>query len=251
MSEASVPIHDVPLLARPKLRAWLRLVAVVAIPLVAGALAMLLAQLIGVTGRGRSVAFYGVQLVVALVVAQRTFGLRTIGLGRAPRLAEMGWPAGFVAVRLAPWLLLIPLQGVTRDPLLLLSALTYFVLFNAAAEELLFRGLLFQGIRGLGAGVLMAAAASSVVFALFHFGNGLLFLPVFAADGLAFCALRLRTDSLYPAIAAHAALNFTTAAVLISANVVSDARAIDYVALVVAIDIAFWAECMTFHRRAL
>lgn len=251
MSEvAAVPVHRLPLLARPKLRAWLRLVAVVAIPLAAGAVAMFLAQLVGVTGRGRSMAFYGVQLLAALAVAHRTYGLRAVGLGRLPGLANMGWPAAFVAVRLVPWLLLIPLQGLTRDPLLLLSALAYFVLFNAAAEELLFRGLLFQGIRGLGAGVLMAAAASSVVFALFHFGGGLLFLPVFAADGLAFCALRLRTDSLYPAISAHAALNFTTAALLISANVVSDARAIDYVALVVAIDVAFWAECARFRRRA-
>lgn len=250
MSEVSVPIRDVPLLGRPKLRAWLRLVAVVTIPLAAGALAMLLAQLVGVSGRGRSVAFYGVQLFTALVVAQRTFGMRAIGLGRVPGLAAMGWPAALVGVRLVPWLLLIPLQGLTRAPLVLLSALAYFLLFNAAAEEVLFRGLLLQGILGLGAGVLTAALISSSVFALFHFGSGLLFLPVFAADGLAFCALRLRTNSLYPPIAAHAALNFTTATLLISANVVSDARAIDYVALVVAIDIAFWAECIRLRRRA-
>jgi membrane protease YdiL (CAAX protease family) len=114
----------------------------------------------------------------------------------------------------------------------------------------LFRGLLLQGILALGAGALVAATAASVVFALFHFGSGLLFLPVFAADGLAFCALRLRTNSLYPPIVAHAALNFTTAALLLSASVISDARAIDYVALVVAIDVAFWAEATRWQRRA-
>jgi membrane protease YdiL (CAAX protease family) len=249
MSEVAVSARNVPVLARPKVRAWLRLVAVVAIPLAAGAVAMELAQLVGVTGRGRSVAFYGVQLVAAIVVAQRTFGLRVIGLGRLPGIAEMAWPAALVGVRLVPWFLLIPVQGLTHEPVLLLSAFAYFLLFNAPAEEVLFRGLLLQGILGLGAGVLTAAAASSAVFALFHFGSGLLFLPVFAADALAFCALRLRTNSLYPPIAAHAALNFTTAALLISANVISDARAIDYVALVVAIDIAFWAESIRFRRR--
>ncbi len=248
MNEVAVPLRSVQV-ARPKLRAWVRLIAVVGIPLAAGALAMLLAQVVGVGGRGRSVAFYGVQLVAAVVVAQRTFGLRAIGLARLPRPAEMGWPAALVAVRLVPWLLLIPLQGVTRDPLVLLSALAYFLLFNAAAEEVLFRGLLLQGILGLGAGALVAASAASLVFALFHLGGGLLFLPVFAADGLAFCALRLRANNLYSPIAAHAALNFTTAAVLVSATTVSDMRAIDYVALVVAIDVAFWAECSRRSKR--
>lgn len=247
MSEVAIP--RAALLARPKVRAWVRLVGVLAIPLIAGGLAMELAQLAGVTGRGRSVAFYGVQLIAAVVVAQRTFGLRAIGLTQLPRLTDVGWSGALVGVRLVPWLLLIPLQGVTHDPLALVSAFAYFLLFNAAAEEVLFRGLLLQGILALGAGVLVGAIAASVVFALFHFGSGLLFLPVFAADGLAFCALRLRTNSLYPPIAAHAALNFTTAALLVSASVISDARAIDYVALVVAIDVAFWAESARFRKR--
>lgn len=248
MSDLAVPVRTAAP-PRPRLRAWLRLIAVLAIPLIAGGLAMELAQLGGVAGRGRSVAFYGVQLIAAVVVAQRTFGLRAIGLTKLPRLTDMGWSGALVAVRLVPWLLLIPLQGVTRDPLVLVSALAYFLLCNAAAEEVLFRGLLLQGILALGAGVLVAATAASVVFALFHFGGGLLFLPVFAADGLAFCALRLRAGSIYPPIAAHAALNFTTAALLVSAAVISDARAIDYVALVVAIDVAFWAECARFRKR--
>lgn len=248
MSEIAVSVRNASVQTRPQLRAWLRLVVGLAIPLAAGAVAMELAQLVGVTGRGRSVAFYGVQLIAALVVAHRMYGLRAVGLGR-PKFAAMGWPAALVGARLVPWFLLIPVQGLTHEPVLLLSAFAYFLLFNAPAEEVLFRGLLLQGILGLGAGVLMAAAASSAAFALFHFGSGLLFLPVFAADALAFCALRLRTNSLYPPIAAHAALNFTTAALLISSNVISDARAIEYVALVVAIDIAFWAESIRFRTR--
>src|SRR6266571_3267729 len=190
MSQVAVPVRNAPALAHPKLRAWLRLLATLIIPLGAGGVALLVAQYLGASGRGRSAVFYGVQLLAALAVAQRTYGLRTLGLGRLPGSAALGWSGGLVA-----------------------------------------------------------AVGSSVVFAVFHFGSGLLFLPVFAADGLAFCALRLRTDSLYPPIAAHGALNFMTAALLISSNVVSDARAIDYVALVVAIDIVFWAECSRFRRR--
>ena len=247
MSEVAVSAGYAPELVRPKFRAWLRLVAAVAIPLFVGALAMLVAQLAGVSGRGRSAAFYGAQLIAALVVAQRTYGLRSVGLAR-PRLAAMGWPAGLVCVRLAPWLLLIPIQGWTHDPMLLVSAFAYFLLFNAAAEELLFRGLLVQGILGLGAGLLTATTASSAVFALFHLGSGLLFLPVFAADGLAYCALRLRADSLYPPIAAHTALNFTTAALLVSATSVSDARAVSYVVLVVVVDVAFYVASSQLRR---
>src|SRR5260370_9528420 len=190
------------------------------------------------------------ELIAAVGVAQRTFGVRAIGLARLPSLTYMSWAGALLAVRLVRWLLLMPLQGMTHGPLVLLSAFAYFLLFNAAAEEVLFRGLLLQGILALGAGVLAAATAASIVFALFHFGSGLLFLPVFAADGLSLCALRLRTNSLYPPGAAHAALNFTTAALLVSASVISDARAIDYVALVVAIDIAFWAECTRWRSRA-
>jgi membrane protease YdiL (CAAX protease family) len=143
-------------------------------------------------------------------------------------------------------LALIPVIGWTRDLRVLLLALVYFLLFNAAAEELLFRGLLFRAILGLGAGVVVAASASSLVFALFHLNSaGLLFLPVFAADGLAFCALRVRSGSLYPSIVAHAGLNFTTAALLVSSRVVSDATAIGYVVLVVIVDLGF---CLAASR---
>jgi membrane protease YdiL (CAAX protease family) len=250
MSASAVAIPTTPAVAGPRLRGWLRLLAVLVIPLAAGGLAMLAAQLLGVTGRGRSVAFYGVQLVVAGALAQRVYGLRAVGLGRPPGPAAWAWAAALVGLRLVPWLALIPLTGWTRDLQLLLPALAYFLLFNAAAEELLFRGLLYQAILGLGASLLVAAAASSVVFALLHLNSaGLLFLPVFAADGLAFCALRVRARSLYAPIAAHAALNFTTAAVLVSSRVVSDATAVAYVVLVVAVDLGFYAACTRLGRR--
>src|SRR5207245_4711392 len=70
-----------PAVARPRLQAWLRMVATVLTPLVAGAIAMVVAQLIGVTGRERSAIFYGVQLVGGLGVVLGAFGLRTVGIG--------------------------------------------------------------------------------------------------------------------------------------------------------------------------
>jgi uncharacterized protein len=244
MSDAAISLPAVPGATSLRRRGWLRLLAVLAIPLAGGAVAMLVAQLAGVTGQGRSVAFYGAQLLVGAVVAQRVYGLRAIGLGRLPEPADLAWATALVGLRLCPWLALIPIIGWTSDVRVLLLALVYFLLFNAAAEELLFRGLLYQAILGLGAGVVMAASASSLVFALFHLNSaGLLFLPVFAADGLAFCALRVRTRSLYAPIVAHAGLNFTTAALLVSSRVVSDATAIGYVVLVVIVDLGFCLAC--------
>jgi len=250
-STAAAAIPTTPAAAGPRLRGWLRLLAVLVIPLAGGGLAMLAAQLLGVTGRGRSVAFYGVQLAVAAVVAQRVYGLQAVGLGRLLGLPDWAWAAALVGLRLIPWLALIPLTGWTRDLRVLLPALAYFLLFNAAAEEVLFRGLLYQAILGLGAGLIVAAAASSVAFALFHlYNSSLLFLPVFAADGLTFCALRVSARSLYAPIAAHAALNFTTAALLVSSRVVSDATAVAYVVLVVAVDLGFYLACTRLGRRA-
>src|SRR5260370_35372169 len=110
------------------------------------------------------------ELIAAVGVAQRTFGVRAIGLARLPRLNDMSWSGALLAVRLVPWLLLIPLQGMTHDPLVLLSAFAYFLLFNPAAEEGLFRGLLLQGILALGAGVPAAATPASSGVAAVDFG---------------------------------------------------------------------------------
>jgi membrane protease YdiL (CAAX protease family) len=105
------------------------------------------------------------------------------------------------------------------------------VLFGPAVEELVFRGVVFNGLYRLGALVytrsvgaehskrppamtifISAALASSVLFALLHLEPVL--LPVLLILAITLCALFQRTGSLLPPFVAHATFN-SVAAVLI------------------------------------
>jgi len=86
----------------------------------------------------------------------------------------------------------------------------------ALCEELVFRGVLLPSIgKVVGPGI--AAAASSLLFGIIHLdvysgGYSLYRVPFAFVVGLSLAALRLRTGSLYPPIAAHATLNTITIA---------------------------------------
>jgi membrane protease YdiL (CAAX protease family) len=105
------------------------------------------------------------------------------------------------------------------------------VLFGPAVEELVFRGVVFNGLYRLGALVytrsvgaehskgppgkaifISSALASSVLFALLHLEPVL--LPVLLILAITLCALFQRTGSLLPPFVAHATFN-SVAAVLI------------------------------------
>jgi len=105
------------------------------------------------------------------------------------------------------------------------------VLFGPAVEELVFRGVVFNGLYRLGALVytrsvgaerskgppgkaifISSALASSVLFALLHLEPVL--LPVLLILAITLCALYQRTSSLLPPFVAHATFN-SVAAVLI------------------------------------
>jgi membrane protease YdiL (CAAX protease family) len=105
------------------------------------------------------------------------------------------------------------------------------VLFGPAVEELVFRGVVFNGLYRLGALVytrsvgagdskslpsktifISSALASSVLFALLHLEPVL--LPVLLILAITLCALFQRTGSLLPSFVAHATFN-SVAAVLI------------------------------------
>ena len=105
------------------------------------------------------------------------------------------------------------------------------VLFGPAVEELVFRGVVFNGLYRLGALVytrsvgaqhsrrppgmaifVSSALASSILFALLHLEPVL--LPVLVILAIALCALFQRTGSLLPSFVAHATFN-SVAAVLI------------------------------------
>jgi len=105
------------------------------------------------------------------------------------------------------------------------------ILFGPAVEELVFRGVVFNGLYRLGAFVytrsvgaehskrrpgraifISSALASSVLFALLHLEPVL--LPVLLILAITLCALFQRTGSLLPSFVAHATFN-SVAAVLI------------------------------------
>ena len=91
---------------------------------------------------------------------------------------------------------------------------SFALLFAPVLEELLFRGVLFSGLKNSW-GTPAAAGVSSVVFVLLHYAEVSGYVPALAAiSTLAILTLRirLRTGSIGPAIAAHFGYNFTIVA---------------------------------------
>ncbi|HET7271929.1 MAG TPA: CPBP family intramembrane glutamic endopeptidase [Rubrobacter sp.] len=104
------------------------------------------------------------------------------------------------------------------------TILLVVVLFGPAVEELIFRGVVFNGLYRLGAMIstksvgmersgvpsgralfAFSALASSVLFALLHLEPVL--LPVLLILAITLCALFQRTGSLLPSFVAHATFN--------------------------------------------
>ena len=107
------------------------------------------------------------------------------------------------------------------------------VLFGPAAEELVFRGVIFNGLYRLGAMIsarsvgaelskgppgkvifVSSALASSILFALLHLEPVL--LPVLLILAISLCALFQRSGSLLPSFVAHATFNsFATVLIIL------------------------------------
>jgi len=79
-----------------------------------------------------------------------------------------------------------------------------FSLFVGVHEEILFRGFYLARVRALSRSSLVAIIATSVVFGLLHFYQGLLGIFQTTAIGLALALIVTYARSLWPAIIAHA-----------------------------------------------
>ncbi len=157
-------------------------------------------------------------------VRRRGSSLRAIGL-RRPRLSDVAYStAAFVvyfftyAVLFTVATGLIPsLNGGQKQELgfdhvsgAVGLALTFIslVVLPPIAEEIVFRGFLFTGLRNK-LRPLWAVVVTSLIFASLHlqFGNGKPLLWVAALDtftlSLVLCFLRYKTDSLWPGILLH------------------------------------------------
>lgn len=89
------------------------------------------------------------------------------------------------------------------DPLFAVAVLGSVVL-TPVAEELLFRGILYQSLRKH-VGVVLGAGSSAILFALLHLR--LAAIPEFLILGIMLAIAFERTRSLYPSMVMHAAYN--------------------------------------------
>jgi membrane protease YdiL (CAAX protease family) len=172
-------------------------------------LVLLAATLLWLRSRGRGAFRRAVRLPGPLPPAALS-----LGLGLA---VGVGWP--FVDSALAALVESIagPLPAVQehfaelfRDPTLRVLLAVDAILVTPIAEELLFRGVLFQGVRRRW-GTWAAAIVSSAVFAAAHLeptalGSAFVMLSTFMF-GLAMVWLFLRRRTLLAPIAAHVASN--------------------------------------------
>ncbi|MBM3940506.1 MAG: CPBP family intramembrane metalloprotease [SAR202 cluster bacterium] len=74
------------------------------------------------------------------------------------------------------------------------------------AEEVYFRGFLFQGLAG-SLGVAGAASASALLFGVVHALSGIAVIPVALFAGVVFALVFRRTGSIWPSLLAHLAQN--------------------------------------------
>lgn len=230
--------------ASPRRRALIQ-IAFVAAPLVT--LVLLVRLLRGVEGGGTedvptsavllSVAVQGTLalLLVGLVLARTREPLAWIGLGPAKLLPTLAWgalAAGFayaaaIAVSLA-WLAASVLGGATLDdigrerleqlaPLSSVApwAAVPIALFVGFYEEVVFRGFLLSRLRvafasprwGWWTTTGLAVAGSSLLFAAGHGYQGVLGVAQTFAVGVVFGVVAAWRGSVWPCVAAHAAID--------------------------------------------
>lgn len=169
-------------------------------------------------------------LVVLLVVMHRSRrqpDLRAqLGLRRGPPRALAAGAAIGIAIAIAYLVaaVVIPVaRGFTPGPLGRMAATPGWqrelwglaaILLFPAAEELVFRSVLYSGLRGSwGAGP--AAVLTTVLFVASHVFEFQTYVPAacaIAALGIVTLALRVRTGALGPAIATHLAYNVAVVA---------------------------------------
>ncbi|MCA1833499.1 MAG: type II CAAX prenyl endopeptidase Rce1 family protein [Actinomycetota bacterium] len=161
--------------------------------------------------------------VIVWVRVRYGSGLRDLGFRSRDRISDVGWGIGAGLLGLMLQFVLLPLvlyfgHEVTGHPvktpkqvpldhpsgaLLVLLGITVIVL-APLAEEVFFRGFLFQAWRKW-MSPFAAAVASAAVFALAHV-SPILYVPI-GALGYVLARIFMRRDSLLPNVVAHGLFN--------------------------------------------
>ena len=156
-------------------------------------------------------------------------GWRDLGLERAPALRSLPllWlPYLYILGALA----LAATQG--PPPLTLLLLLLVNTFFVGLSEELMFRGVLLQALRGSMA-IWPAVLLTSLLFGGVHSLNVFVTGDLAAAllqssaaflSGLLFTAIRLRTGSLWPAVVTHGLWDFANFVLIAAFGVTASAK---------------------------
>jgi len=157
----------------------------------------------------------GLTLLFAWVRRQIPVG-RYLGLGMPSAWRTAGWVGATVlfAGAAAAFALVMPdpigssfmmavYQTSVFPPLMVVA----FVIAAPLAEEFVFRGFLFEGIRHSRLGVAGAFLISSALWAGSHIQYGWVSIGVLFFFGLLLAAARLRTESVWVCVLMHAAFN--------------------------------------------
>lgn len=164
--------------------------------------------LVALLGRLRGVRFADAVLLRRFSVGQG-IGL-AVGVAITARFVNAAYSIAVVMLGVDP-----PTTDVTQlFPDTVIGAFAVIVLsivIAPMAEEIMFRGVLYPGLRDR-FNPYAAAIVSSLVFAVFH-GEPFVFLPIFVL-GLMLAWLTEMTRSVWPAIIGHAIFNATAVALL-------------------------------------
>lgn len=206
----------------------------------------------------RVAIYLGEILGVLLIIRwfQRRIPLET-GLKLTFSWSATSWSTLYLIVRVAAWLLLIPKIHVETNWHLLVPQAAFFLLLNAPGEEMHFRGLLFSVLRTTKRpqSLLIAALASSALFALAHVialsSSGWVWFFLFVGDGLALCAVRIKTGSVFWSALVHALLNICTGLLFVGPQTAADSVVFTYIAATVIIDVLFFVFIIGQKRQGV
>ncbi len=210
-------------------------VIVVALMLAAGALAVSASDVLGVTGDALTLAQLGILTAAYTlpfsVVWQRAraagvtlaaaLGFRRFEAGRSiaaaigtvviARLVNVAYTSLLSALGVEPPSAIDITRLFPDTPVGIVATVLLALLVAPLAEEALFRGVIYAGLRDR-YGELVGLVVSSGVFAAFHF-ELYVFAPIFVL-GLLLGRIMSRSRSLWPAVIAHALFNASALVIL-------------------------------------
>ena len=94
---------------------------------------------------------------------------------------------------------------INDSPVVAFGYATLMIFMISASEELVFRGIIYSGLRER-IGIPLAAVAGSILFSVYHYSALSLFSTFFFVAGMLLTLLYEQTGSIYPPIAVHASI---------------------------------------------